>query len=126
MIPLIPPTILNKFSADPYFIAIIHTRGIKMIQLEKVRLILENHKAEMMKKYKVKEIGIFGSYVKNLQNKNSDLDILVDFSEPISFFQFLDLEEYLENLFHLKVDLVSKKALKPKIGENILREIAYI
>jgi len=97
-----------------------------MIQLEKVRLILENHKAEMMKKYKVKEIGIFGSYVKNLQNKNSDLDILVDFSEPISFFQFLDLEEYLENLFHLKVDLVSKKALKPKIGENILREIAYI
>jgi len=97
-----------------------------MIQIDEIKIILENHKDEIMIRFKVKEIGIFGSYVKNLQNKGSDLDVLVDFSEPVSFFQFLDLEEYLENLFHLKVDLVSKKALKPKIGVNILREIAYI
>jgi len=97
-----------------------------MIQLDEIKLILEDHKDEIIKKYKVKEIGVFGSYVKNLQNNGSDLDILVDYSEPVSFFQFLELEEYLENLFHLKVDLVSKKALKPKIGEQILREIAYI
>jgi uncharacterized protein len=99
---------------------------MKMIQLDEIKLILEDHKDEIIKKFKVKEIGVFGSYVKNQQNKGSDLDILVDYSEPVSFFQFLELEEYLENLFHLKVDLVSKKALKPKIGEQILREIAYI
>ena len=97
-----------------------------MIQLDEIKLILENHKDEIIKKFKVKEIGVFGPFVKNLQNKGSDLDILVDYSEPVSFFQFLELEEYLENLFHLKVDLVSKKALKPKIGEQILQEIAYI
>jgi uncharacterized protein len=99
---------------------------MKMIQLSEIKIILEDHKDELMKKFKVREIGIFGSYVKNQQNKGSDLDILVDYSEPVSFFQFLELEEYLENLFHLKIDLVSKKALKPKIGEHILREIAYI
>lgn len=97
-----------------------------MIQMDEIRLILENHKDEIIEKFKVKEIGVFGSYAKNLQNKGSDLDILVDYSEPVSFFQFLELEEYLENLFHMKVDLVSKKALKTKIGEQILREIAYI
>lgn len=97
-----------------------------MIQLDEIKIILEKHKDEIMQKFKVKEIGIFGSYIKNLQNNGSDLDILVDYSEPVSFFEFLELEEYLENLFHLKIDLVSKKALKPKIGENILREITYI
>jgi len=97
-----------------------------MIQLDEIKIILENHKAEIIKRFKVKEIVVFGSYAKNLQNNGSDLDILVDYSEPVSFFQFLELEEYLENLFHMKVDLVSKTALKPKIGEQILREIAYI
>jgi len=97
-----------------------------MIQLDEIKIILENHKVEIIERFKVKEIGVFGSFVKNLQNKESDLDILVDYSQPVSFFQFLELEEYLENLFHMKVDLVSKTALKPKIGEQILREIAYI
>lgn len=97
-----------------------------MIQLDEIKIILENNIDEIVKRFKVKEIGVFGSYAKNLQNKESDLDILVDYSEPVSFFQFLELEEYLEKLFHMKVDLVSKTALKPKIGEQILREIAYI
>lgn len=97
-----------------------------MIQLDEIKIILENHKTEIIERFKVKEIGVFGSFVKNLQNKESDLDILVDYLQPVSFFQFLELEEYLENLFHMKVDLVSKTALKPKIGEKILREIAYI
>jgi hypothetical protein len=54
------------------------------------------------------------------------VDILVDFTEPISFFEFLDLEEYLEGLLGLKVDLVSRGALKPHIGANILKEVSYI
>jgi predicted nucleotidyltransferase len=99
---------------------------MKMIQLDEIKIILENHKAEIIERFKVKEIGVFGSFVKNLQNKESDLDILVDYLQPVSFFQFLELEEYLESLFHMKVDLVSKTALKPKIGEQILQEIAYI
>lgn len=80
----------------------------------------------MRKKFKVKSIGIFGSYVKNKQKKSSDVDILFAFAEPVGMFEFLDLEEYLQNIIQLKVDLVSKRALKPKIGEYILNEVIYI
>jgi predicted nucleotidyltransferase len=91
-----------------------------------LKKILSEHKPEIKRKFKVKSIGIFGSYVRGKSNKRSDVDVLVEFSEPIGMFEFLDLEEYLESIFGLNVDLVSKKALKPKIGENILNEVIYI
>jgi predicted nucleotidyltransferase len=91
-----------------------------------LKKILSEHKPEIKRKFKVKSIGIFGSYVRGKSNKKSDVDVLVEFSEPIGMFEFLDLEEYLESIFGLNVDLVSKKALKPKIGENILNEVIYI
>ncbi|WP_369684963.1 nucleotidyltransferase family protein [Candidatus Culexarchaeum yellowstonense] len=58
--------------------------------------------------------------------RGSDVDILVEFEEPIGFFQFLDLEEYLTKLIGIEVDLVSKGALKPIIGEKILKEVIYL
>ena len=93
---------------------------------DELKRILTEYKSEIKKKFKVKSIGIFGSYVRGRSNKRSDVDVLVEFSEPIGMFVFLDLEEYLQGIFGLKVDLVSKKALKPKIGENILNEVVYI
>ena len=60
------------------------------------------------------------------QKDISDIDILVEFYEPIGFFAFLDLEEYLTGLFNTKVDLVSKKALKPRIGKYILQEMISV
>ena len=80
----------------------------------------------MEKQFKVKEIGIFGSYVRGEQEDKSDMDILVEFREPVGFFTFLDLEEYLTELLGIKVDLVSKKALKPRIGKYILQEMIPI
>jgi len=74
----------------------------------------------------VKEIGVFGSFVKGEQRKKSDVDILVELEEPIGLFKFMDLEEYLGKLLKLKVDLVTKGALKPKIGEHILEEVVYL
>ncbi len=88
--------------------------------------ILKEHKKELEEKFRVKEIGIFGSYVKGEERKRSDVDILVEFREPIGLFKFMELEEYLAKLLGLKVDLVSKKALKPIIGEYILKEIVYV
>lgn len=96
-----------------------------MKTLEEIKNILAKHKAELKQKYKVKKIGIFGSCVRK-EKKVNDIDILVEFEEPIGFFQFMDLEEYLENLLPAKVDLVSKKALKPHIGEHILKETIYL
>jgi len=98
-----------------------------MMKMEEIKEILKKHKEELREKFKVKEIGIFGSYVRGEQKKRgSDIDILVDFEEPIGFFKFMDLEEYLSNLLGTKVDLISKKALKPRIGKHILKEVIYI
>ncbi|MBI2252790.1 MAG: nucleotidyltransferase family protein [Armatimonadetes bacterium] len=91
-----------------------------------IKNILKENKPILKKKFKIKEIGIFGSYARNEQEENSDLDILIEFYEPISFFTFIDIEEYLTELLGIKVDLVSKKALKPRIGKFILDELILI
>jgi len=93
---------------------------------EKIKQMLQEHKAKLKQKYNVKEIGIFGSYIRGEQKKASDVDILVDFEQPIDFFAFLELEEYLSELIGIKVDLVAKKALKPGIGRYILEEVVYV
>lgn len=92
----------------------------------KIENILRKHKQELKKRFKLKEIGIFGSFVRDEQKKKSDIDILVEFKEPIGLFEFMDLEEYLMKILGAKVDLVSKKALKPRIGRHILQEVIYI
>jgi len=79
----------------------------------------------LKKTYYVEKIGVFGSFSRGEDKKTSDIDILVEFSRPISMFRFIDLEDFLSKLLGKKVDLVSKKALKPQIKEQILREVRY-
>jgi len=97
-----------------------------MKRVDEIKEALKKHKGELRERFRVKEIGVFGSYVKGEQKKASDIDILVEFEEPIGLFEFMDLEENLSTLLGTKVDLVSKKALKPRIGEHILKEVVYI
>ena len=96
------------------------------MSLSRIKKILLKCKNKIREKFSVEEIGIFGSYVRGEQKKKSDLDILVEFKEIPSLFRFLDLEDYLTKILGLKVDLVRKKALKPHIGECILKEVVYI
>lgn len=85
---------------------------------------IRKQKAHLEKKYKIKDIGVFGSYVRGNQTSESDLDILVNYSDDsIDIFDFLDLKEYLSTLMPMEVDLVMKDGLKPGIGKNILKEI---
>lgn len=77
-------------------------------------------------KYRIRKIGIFGSYLRGKQKRKSDLDILVDFEKTVSFFEFLALEDELSRLTGKKVDLVMKTTLKPGIGKHILREVVYL
>lgn len=98
----------------------------KELNLETIINQIKRVKPQLVEKFHVKEIGIFGSYVRGEQRPPSDIDILVEFSQPIGLFTFLDLEDYLKKVLGKKVDLVSKKALKPYIGEKILRETLYI
>jgi uncharacterized protein len=80
---------------------------------------------DVLAKYKIKQIGLFGSYARGEQEKTSDVDILVEFSEIIDFFEFLEIEEYLTGILGAKVDLVMKPVLKPEIGKHILSEVVY-
>lgn len=97
-----------------------------MKTIDKIRSIITAHMDVLRSRYRVKEIGVFGSYVRGEQKKKSDIDILVEYSETPVFFEFLDLEEYLEGILGIKVDLVTKSALKPYIGKCILEGTVYI
>lgn len=97
-----------------------------MNELERIKAILIEQKPLLAERFNVRGIGIFGSFVREEQADASDIDILVEFSEPIGFFTFIDLEDHLSEVLGIKVDLVSKKALKPRIGKNILREMVTI
>lgn len=93
---------------------------------KKIKEALKRHKKELGEKYKVKEIGIFGSFVRGEQKKKSDVDILVEFEEAPDLFRFLELERYLEEFLGLKVDLVRKKALREELKSIILNEVVNI
>lgn len=97
-----------------------------MRNVEGVKRVFLQHKAELREKFKVKTIGVFVSYVRGEQKRNSDVDVLVEFEEPVGLFEFIKLENYLSDLLGVKVDLVSKKALKPHIGEHIMQEVIMI
>ncbi|HHI00586.1 nucleotidyltransferase family protein [Thermococcus aggregans] len=98
-----------------------------MRTLEEIEKILREHKEELRRKFKVKEIGIFGSYVRGEAKETSDVDILVDFYEPIGW-EIVDLKEYLESLLGVKVDLVTKDGVmrKPKLWKYIREELIHV
>lgn len=97
-----------------------------MREIEKIIKKLKEINPEIKSKYDIKEIGIFGSYVKGEQDADSDVDILVDFFKSTTLFKFAELENLLSDTLGKKVDLVMKKALKPGIGKHILDEVVYI
>lgn len=90
--------------------------------LEKHIRTLREHLPELAEKYSVHSLEVFGSYVRNEQTAKSDLDVLVTFEKKPGLLKFISLEHHLEDLLGVKVDLVMKEALKPIIGERILRE----
>ena len=97
-----------------------------MKNIKDIEIIIQKHKKELEKKYGLREIGIFGSYVRGDQLKDSDIDILVEIERPMGFMKFIKLENYLSQILDAKVDLVTKKALKPYIGRRILQEVRYV
>ena len=97
-----------------------------MKTLEEIEQWLVQHKSVLQERYKIRELGIFGSYVRQEQTETSDVDLLVEFSETPSLLKFVNLENYLSDNLGVKVDLVHKGGLKPRIGERILAEVVYL
>jgi uncharacterized protein len=85
---------------------------------------LKKHEKEIREKYKVKKIGVFGSYVRGDIKETSDIDVLVEFERPIGW-EFFDIKEFLEEILGKDVDLVTVGALKPQLKDRVLKEVVY-
>jgi len=93
---------------------------------QEIEEVLSKEKKHLKDEFHVQGIGLFGSYARGEERPESDIDLLVDFDEPIGLFRYIELEDYLSDLLGLKVDLVTRNALKPRIGKNILQEVVMI
>jgi predicted nucleotidyltransferase len=79
-------------------------------------------KPELRARYKVKEIGLFGSFARDEERESSDIDILVDLEDGATLIDLIRLEDFLEGQLGRKVDVVTKRSLKRELRDNILRE----
>jgi predicted nucleotidyltransferase len=98
----------------------------RMKTLQEIESILRAEKPILRLRFRVKEIGIFGSFVRGEQKDTSDLDLLIDFEEPIGLIRYVGLQNYLSDRVGERVDLITKSGLKPRIGEHILKEVIYL
>jgi uncharacterized protein len=97
-----------------------------MQNIEEIKNIIRIQKPVLSQKHKIKEIGIFGSYVRGEQTDNSDIDIMVAFEEFPGLIEFVGIEDELSEYLGTKVDLVTKSGLKPETGKLILKELVYL
>lgn len=96
--------------------------------VEEAKAVLKEHKAEVIQRYRVSELGIFGSFVRGEQKKRSDIDILVEFDEKNipGLIKLSEMERYLQRLLKKKVDLVIKSGIRRELKKGILKEVVYI
>jgi uncharacterized protein len=96
-----------------------------MNNLSEIKKKLKLLKPVLESKYYITELGLFGSVVRNDFTADSDIDILVDFSQPVGI-EFINLDDELELTLKRKVDLVSKKGIKAPYLDSIQSEIIYV
>ncbi|MFQ5614136.1 MAG: nucleotidyltransferase family protein [Anaerolineae bacterium] len=96
---------------------------------EQVVKLLREKYPYLAAEYGVKKVGIFGSYAKGLPDETSDVDIIVEFEQPIGF-KFIELVEYLEHLLGKKVDVLTPAGLQgirvARVAEDITESIVYV
>ena len=97
-----------------------------MKNLEEIKQILRQSKPLLKDNYRITEVGIFGSYARGKETESSDVDVIVDYQKPPTLIMLVELKEYLSSLIDTKVDVVTKKGLKPRIKEKVLSEVIYV
>lgn len=97
-----------------------------MSRIKELKKEIRSMEPLLRKRFHIKEIGVFGSFVRGEESSQSDLDVLVSFLEPIGLFDFVKLENFLSDRLGVKVDLVMKDSLKPRIRDVILDSTEYI
>jgi predicted nucleotidyltransferase len=96
-----------------------------MKSLPEIIASLQLKKANLIEKYPISSIAVFGSYAREEQTHESDVDILVEFSDSIGF-KFIDLADELEDILKMNVDLVSKSGVKQKYFAQIQNDLIYV
>lgn len=96
-----------------------------MKRIEELKDIIKKHRKELEQRFKVKSIAIFGSYARGDQTRESDVDVLVEFSGPVGFL-FIHLADYLDEILGVKVDLITSDAIKPNRRKYIMEELTYV
>jgi len=97
-----------------------------MLTLDIIRKKLRKDMKHLSERYQVSSLQVFGSFSKGEQTEHSDIDILVDFSQTIDLFEYIELQMYLSKLLGAKVDLVTGQTLKPQIKDKVLKEAVAI
>lgn len=96
-----------------------------MIGLKDARKILQENRSHLFAAYPIKELAIFVSFARGEAGEESDIDIMVEFSEPVGF-EIVELVEELEELLQHKVDIVSKKAIRPNVMPYVEKDLVYV
>jgi len=97
-----------------------------MLNREMICTLLRTKKDEMNKQYGVTSIGLCGSYSRDEQQEDSDIDIVVELESSNTFRSFFGLKFYLEEMFDKQVDLGIEHAIKPAVRENMLKTVRYV
>ena len=97
-----------------------------MKSLDEIRKIIRQHRNVIADKYGVDVVGIFGSYVRSEQERQSNIDLLAEILRPISLLEMVGAEIYLSETLGIKVDLVPKRSVREELRDNILEETVSI
>jgi predicted nucleotidyltransferase len=81
---------------------------------------------DIQERYSIDTLGVFGSFVRGEQTSDSDVDLVVTFQTPQSLLDLVELENLLSDHLGVKVDLVTEAGLKPRVREQMLKEVIYI
>ncbi len=90
--------------------------------LKEIKSAIVRHRAELRSVYKIKDIALFGSYARGEQKKNSDMDLLADFTGPIGLIELVGAEQYLSKILKAKVDLIPRRDVRPELRAGILKD----
>ncbi len=97
-----------------------------MKTLKEIKQLLQQQKTLFKEDYRITEIGIFGSYARGEETAESDIDVLVHYNQAPTLTKLVEFREYLISLTGMKVDVVTKNGLKPKLREKVLAEVIYL
>lgn len=94
--------------------------------LAEIQTVLWELKSRLKDYYRVVAIGIFGSYARNEQTSESDVDILIDYDQAPSLIRLIELRDDLSDRLGMKVDIITVNGLREEIKHNVLSDVIYL